>query len=128
MPCQNVANMQHMTPKFLLVNVNFHQRVSIYFIKYDYLDQKKWEGTKKMEKILLGYWHMSTQVKNYNQHIICFKGHFIPINVGIKKSNCLLLCTTTIYGISKVCSKFVSLGSNPNSFYYTKACGHPMHC
>jgi hypothetical protein len=88
----------------------------IYFVKDDYLDQKKWDGTTRMEKILVGYWHMSMQVRNYNQRTICLKGQFIPINIGIKKSNCLLLCTTTIYGISKVCSKFISLGSSPNSF------------
>jgi hypothetical protein len=31
---------------------------------------------------------------------ICFKGHFIPSNIGIQKYHCLLLWTITIYGTS----------------------------
>jgi len=42
----------------------------------------------------------STQIKISNQDTICFKGHFIPRNIGIQKCHCLLLWMITIYGAS----------------------------
>jgi hypothetical protein len=39
------------------------------------------------------------QIKNSSQDN-CFKGHFIPSNIGIQKYHCLLLWTITIYGTS----------------------------
>jgi hypothetical protein len=39
---------------------------------------------------------------------------FIPRNIQILKYHCLMLWMTTIYGISRVCSKFASLANSPN--------------
>jgi hypothetical protein len=62
MPCQNVANMQLMTPNFCWFNVNFHERVSIYFLKRQLLGQKKVGRDDKNGKNLawiLAYVHAS---------------------------------------------------------------------
>jgi len=69
------------------MNINFHQRMSISFVKKKkFLNQKKWEGVPKEEKGMFGYLHMFTQIKKPNENMIHFKSDFIPKNLQISEN------------------------------------------